>query len=268
MIGLAWAFFVRDARIYMSYRVSAAAQLAGNLVVIGLFYFIGKMIGNTPLPSLQAYGGSFLAYLLIGIALTDCVGVSLFSFATQIREGQTTGTLEASLMSPIPLPVILIYSSFWNYFLSAVRFLLYLVIGGLLYGADLKAANAPAALLVFVLTVLCFVGLGILWAGALLIIKRGESLLTLGGMLLLLCSGVVFPTSTLPGWLQTLGGAFPLTYALDGMRHALLQGYTISQLSGVLVSLSVFASVFLVIGLAGFSWSVDFAKRTGSLTQY
>lgn len=265
---LAWAFFLRDMRINMSYRIAFFAQLAGNLLIIGIFYFIGKMIGDTPLPSLAAYGGSLLAYLLIGIALTDCVGVSLFSFAQQIREGQTTGTLEAALMSPVRLSRILIYSSLWNYFLCAFRFLLYLLAGSILYGADLRRANIPASILVFVMTVLCFMGLGILWAGALLVIKRGESIVTLGATLVLLTSGVLFPISALPHWLRALAAAVPLTYALDGMRHALLQGYTIRQLAPTLLWLAAFSVVLIVAGIGGFSRAVDMAKRSGSLTQY
>ena len=268
MISLARAFFLRDARIQMSYRISFAAQLAGNIVIIGIFYFIGKMMGDRPLATLDAYGGSFLAFLLIGIALTDCVGVSLFSFAAQIREGQTTGTLEASLMSPVTLSAILIYSSLWNYFMSAVRFLLYLLLGGLLYGADLSRANIPAAILVFLLTVFSFMGIGILWAGVLLIIKRGESLITLAGTLVMLTSGVLFPTSALPEWLRLLAQASPLTHSLEGMRLALLRGASFEQLSGTLAYLSLFAAVLLTIGLTSFSWSVDYTKRTGSLTQY
>ena len=265
---LAWAFFTRDARIAMSYKVSFAVQMISNLMIIGLFYFIGKVIGPAPLPVLKEYGGNFLAYLMIGIALTDCVGISLFSFATQIREAQTTGTLEATLLSPVRLPVILAYSSVWNYFLSAVRSVCYLIAGGIAFGVDVKHGNLPAAALVFLLTVLCFMGVGILWAGVIMVVKRGESMITLGGMIVLLTSGVLFPPALLPGWMQSLAAAIPLTHALDGMRHALLQGWTIAQLSPVIWRLAAFAVVFLTAGFAGFAWSVDVAKRTGSLSHY
>ena len=265
---LAWAFFVRDARIATSYRISFFAQLLGNLLVIGLFYFIGKVIGSQPLPALKAYGGNFLAYLLIGIALTDCVGVSLFTFASQIREAQTTGTLEATLISPARLPMILVYSSIWNYFLSAVRFIIYLVAGGFVYGVDLSHSSVPAAIAVFLLTVFCFMGVGMLWAGAVMIVKRGESIITLGGTVVLLFSGVVFPPTVLPSWMQSLAQAIPLTPALDGMRHALLQGYGFHELRFVLLHLSVFAVVLMAAGMYGFGRAVDLGKRTGSLTQY
>lgn len=265
---LAWAFLLRDARIAMSYRISFVLQLLGNLVILGLFYFIGKSIGDLPLAALEEYGGNFFAYLLIGIALTDCVGVSLFTFASQLREAQTTGTLEATLMSPVPLPLILLYSSLWSYCMSAVRFLFYLAAGSALYDVDLSRGNVPAALVIFVLTVLCFMGVGILWAGMIMVIKRGESLITLGGTLVLLCGGVLYPPTLLPQWMQSVSVAIPLTHALDGMRRALLQGHGLNELTGVLWLLSSFALGLMVAGFVGFGWTVGIAKQTGTLTHY
>src|SRR5579864_6355493 len=107
---LAWAFFKRDATIALSYRVSFVVQFIGKLAVLALFFFLSKTVGDKPLPILSKYGGDFLAFILIGVSLSDCVLVSLTSFANQIREAQTTGTLEATLMSPVRLPVILLYS--------------------------------------------------------------------------------------------------------------------------------------------------------------
>jgi ABC-2 type transport system permease protein len=267
-MALAWAFFRRDAIIAYSYRASFVAQLAGNLVVLGLFYYVGRAVGGDALPAFAAYGGNFLAFLLIGIALTDCVGVSLVSFAAQIREAQTTGTLEATVLSPVRLPVILIYSSLWNYFMCGVRFLLYLTLGSYLYGLDMSHGNVASALLIFLLTVLCFMGVGILWAGVVMLIKRGESMMTMAASLVLLVSGVLYPVHLLPPWLQNIGSLVPLTHALEGMRFALLKGAAISDLSGTLFTLSAFALVLLTVGVVGFDRAVAIAKHTGSLTQY
>ncbi len=265
---LAWAFFLRDGRIAMSYRISFAMQMLSNLMIIGLFYFIGKVIGSTPLPALQAYGGNFMAYLLIGISLTDCVGTGLFSAATQIREAQMSGTLEATLLSPVPMVLILAFSSLWNFFMSAMRFLCYMIAGAIVYGVDLRRGNVPAAVLIFLMTVLCFTGVGMLWAGVVMIVKRGESIMTFGGMIVLLFSGVLFPPSMLPGWMQHAAEVIPLTPALEGMRHAMLQGYSLQQMLPTLGRLAAFTVFFVLAGIWGFSWSVSLAKRTGSLSQY
>ncbi len=267
-MSLAWAFFKRDAIIALSYRTSFAVQLAGNLVVLAVFYYIGQMVGSRDLPALAAYGGNFLAFLLIGIALNDCVTVSLRTFADQIREGQLTGSLETMLMSPVRLPAVLIYSSLWGYFFSAIRFVVCLGLGVLFYDVGMRQANIGAAVAIFALTVLCFAGVGMLWASVVMLIKRGESIMTAIGALMILLSGVLFPTAVLPTGLQRVAAFVPMTPALEGMRLALLRGDGISDLAAIVVRLVAFAVVFLAGGIAAFSLSVRIVKQTGSLTQY
>lgn len=265
---LAWAFFRRDAAIAVSYRIAFFLQFLGNVILLGVLYYVGKTVGSQPLPALDRFGGNFLAFVLVGIALTDCVSTSLISFATQVREAQTTGTLEATLMSPARLSTILICSSLWNYFLSAVRFVLYLGVGSLLYKVELGHSNVVSALVIFVLTVLCFIGIGILFAGIILLVKRGEAITTVSGYIVALITGVFFPVSLMPNWLQKLAAMIPLTTALEGMRFALLRGSNLADLAPLIMRLAIFAVVLLAGGLAGFNLAVSVAKRNGSLTQY
>ena len=265
---LAWAFFKRDAIIATSYRVSFIVGFIGKLALLALFYFLSRTIGDKPSESLQAYGGNFYGFLLVGIALSDCVMVGLMSFANQIREAQTTGTLEATLMSPVRLPVILLYSSIWDYFMSAVGFVFYLGGAVVLFGLKLADFSLLVAVLLFVLTTTCFLGIGILWAGIVLLVKRGDSIRTMLGFVIVLSSGVFFPPSMLPDWARAIANFIPLTDALEGMRLILLRGYGFEQLSGIMARLSVFAVVLTAAGLAGFSMAVRAAKKLGSLTQY
>lgn len=267
-MSLAWAFFRRDAAIALSYRVAFTAQLLGNFLLVGLLYYVSLTVGLQNVPALAEYGGNFMAFALIGIALTDCVLVSLVGFAQQVRESQTTGTLEATLISPVPLPLILIYSSLWGYFLSAVRFLLYVAAGAALGGLHAESMNAPAGVVIFVLTVICFLGVGILWAGIVLLVKRGEAIMGVLSIVVMLASGMLFPVKMLPKWIQIVSEAIPLTAALDGMRLALLKGAGFDQLGGILLRLSLFAALLLALGLGGFHFAVKLGRKQGSLTQY
>jgi ABC-2 type transport system permease protein len=267
-VRLAWAFFKRDALIAVSYRLSFILSLVEVFTILTVFYYLGRTFGEREIPALARYGGSFLAFLLIGIALTDCVILSLTTFAQQIREGQMTGTLEITLMSPVRLAVILIYSSLWAYFFSAIRLLLYLGVGAALYRVSLHRANMVSAITIFLLTVLCFMGLGMLWAGLVLLIKRGEAIMHLMGYLFILVSGVLFPSGLLPIWVQRAASFIPLTHALEGMRLALLQGSTLPDLAPIVFKLIAFAIVFQTAGMVGFNFAVKVTKKMGSLAEY
>lgn len=265
---LALAFLKRDASIELSYKTSFAVQLLGTFVLLLIFYYLGGLMNPEDVPALQRYGGSYLAFLLIGIALTDCVSVSLTTFAKQIREGQLSGALEVTLMSPVSLERILIYSALWPYTFSVFRFMLYLFMGAGLYRVGLAQADLPAAILIFGLTVLSFAGIGMIWASVVLIIKRGESIMTVMGYVVIILSGTLFPKEMLPGWVQQLAGAIPLTHGLDGMRLALLQGESIAQQSQTVIIMMCFAVVLIAGGLFCFATSVRIAKQTGTLSQY
>jgi len=267
-LALAWAFFKRDALIALSYRTAFVMQVAASFLWLGMFYYIGRTVGNQALPALDRYGGNYFAFLLIGVALMDCVGVSLTTFATQIRESQMSGALEATLMSPVGLRRILIYSSLWSYALSLFRFLLYLVLGVAVFGVGLEHANLASALVIFVLTVCSFAGVGMLWASVVMLIKRGEAITAVLAYLVLLVSGVVFPVAVLPGWLQTFGQWVPLTHALEGMRLALLKGADLQGLSSVIGTLCAFSVALIAGGMYTFKLAVDVAKQSGSLTEF
>jgi len=268
MFNLAWSFFKRDATIEMSYKISFCFQLIGNFVLLIIFYYIGKLTVGNNIPALAKYGGNYLAFLLIGVALTECVGVSLTTFAKQIREGQLTGSLELTLLSPISLSWILIYSALWPYFISSIRFLIYLILGMVFYKVGFSEANISAALLIFLLVVLSFAGLGMCWASVVLIIKRGEGILALMGYGFIIVSGVLFPATLLPQWTQNIAAWIPLTHGLEGMRLALLQGHTISQQIGLVSLLFYFSVILLGAGLVSFYHAVLMAKHSGSLSQY
>jgi ABC-2 type transport system permease protein len=67
------------------------------------------------------------------------------------------------------------------------------------------------------------VGLGLILAGAVLNMSRHGSFLSeaVAGLLYLL-SGVVFPVSMLPDWLQHISLLLPSTYWLEGLRRSVL----------------------------------------------
>ena len=132
----------------------------------------------------------------------------------------------------------------------------------------LLGANVLSAVLIFLLTVVCFAGVGMMWAGIVMVVKRVAPIIAVAGYLVVLLSGVLFPVTLLPRWLQTVGELVPLTHALDGMRFALLKGYGLYDLSLILLKLMVFAVVFVSLGMVLFNAAVRIAKRTGSLVEY
>jgi ABC-2 type transport system permease protein len=78
----------------------------------------------------------------------------------------------------------------------------------------------------------------------------------------------MFPIQTLPRPLELIARAIPLTYAVDGMRKALLEGQSMMTMAPTLAVLGCFAAILLPLALAGLSLSLRRARQNGTLSFY
>ena len=217
MLKTAWAFLKRDFLVATSYRTAFAMQLASILLGVPFIFFISKFLGNSGARALAEFNNNYFAFLLLGVALTDYLTVSLSTFNTSIRENQMMGTLEIIMLSPTSVPALVVCSSLWGFCFTTMRFCMYLL-GGLIFGMDIGQANVWSAAAVLLLSIISFSSIGILIASITLIIKRGESLTVAVSGLSVVLGGVVFPTQTLPPWLELVGQFLPFTHALQAMH--------------------------------------------------
>ena len=95
--------------------------------------------------------------------------------------------------------------------------------------------------------------------------EKGQQVTMIVGVVLLLISGIYYPIDVLPGWMQQFARFSPVTYALRGIRAALLDGTPTSHLWGDIWPLLIMGAVTVPAGLKIFSAGERFAKRTGRL---
>lgn len=260
------AFFIRDRRIETSYRAGLVLRLASAVVTVGVFFFLSRTFGQVA-PALTDVGGSYFAFVLVGIIAQEFLGQSVGTFGGSIRESQTTGTLELMLLGPSRLATLLLSSTLWLQASAALGALTYLVLGVAL-GVDLSRADIPATLVGFGLMLIGFTGMGLLAGATVLIIKRGNPLgWALRGASVVL-GGTLYPVSVLPPALQTIGALLPMTHGLTVLRGALLDGRGIVELAGPLAALTVVSFAFLGLGIVAFAAAIRSARTDGSLAQY
>lgn len=262
------AFIRRDLKIELSYKFSFLLNIFGIFISVVTFYYISKLFGKAASPYLEAYGGDYFSFVLIGIAFSGYLSTSLHSFSSAIREGQMLGTLEAMLVTPTSITSIMVFSSLWSFIFTTFEVFIYLIFGVAAFGMEIGNANIPAALIVMCLTILSFVPFGIVSAGFILLFKKGDPIAFFFGTVSSLLGGVYFPITVLPPILQNISFIFPITYSLNAMRHSLLNGYSISELSPDLLSLALFSAIMMPLSIAFFSFAVKKAKQKGSLGQY
>jgi ABC-2 type transport system permease protein len=262
-----WAFIVRDFRMDISYKLGFLFRVSSGVLMVAIYYFISNVFGDTAAPYLKAYGGSYFAFVVIGVAFSEYMSIGINAIGDSVREGQMAGTLELMLLSPTRLAVTLVSSSLWSYVFASLRISVYLIVGAAL-GLGLGNANVPFALLSLALAIASFSALGLLTASVILLMKRGDLLgwaLRVGSLLL---AGVYYPIEVLPGWLRVASQALPLTHALELLRRSILLGDGFGQLWGELLALIGLTLVLFPLGLLACHTAIHIAQTDGSLSHY
>ena len=225
------------------------------------------MVAGGDVPSLEAYGGDYFSFAIIGVALADYLAVSLNGFSQAIRMAQVLGTLEAMLATPASPSLIVIGSAVYRFLWSLLRVAMYLV-AGLLLGAHFGDVQIGALALTLVLCLIAFGAVGIIGASLILVLKAWNPMVAIFSGLSMLLGGVLYPVAPMPQAAQLGAQALPITYALEAMRGALLLGKGVDELAQLLAVLAGFAVVLLPIALVAFQLAVRYLRKEGSVAHY
>jgi ABC-2 type transport system permease protein len=123
-----------------------------------------------------------------------------------------------------------------------------LVLSVLLFGVVIYGSILLVVLLIL-LTVFSFVGLGILITS----FADKEETATMVMMTLMFpmmfLSGVFFPVQMMPGFMQSIANFLPLTYAANAMRKVMVLGAGPDAIIGDVIVLVAFGAVLLTIAV-------------------
>lgn len=261
------AFLRRDWADARSYRFAFALQAVDSTLQLSLYFFLGRVVDSSTLGAQANVSGGYFRFVIVGLVLMELVSVGVTSFAGQIRRDQTTGTLEALLVAPAPQAFVIIGSAAYDFARAAGLGLLLLVLGVVVFGLDLSLDVGSIGILAIVLpsALAFFAGVGVVLAAAVIVFKKVDALVGFVASGFALFGGVYFPVQVLPGVLEALAKACPLTWALDGLRAALLNGHVPPA---ELALLPIVAALAIPLSFVVFRAALDHARRAGSLAQY
>ena len=260
--------FRRDLAVARSYRTAFVLEALEALFGVASFYFLSRFIESPQLEKSLPQSQGYFPFALVGLAFFDYLSVAMHTFDESLRDARQNGTLENLLVTQTSLPVILAGSSLYPFVLLSLRTIIYLGWGAILFGFPLHDANWPGAVMILAASVLAFSGMGILSASYLLLFKRGNPVNWAVVGISSVVSGMLYPVSVLPKWLQVVSRFIPVTYSLQGMRAAILGHATMRELWPALAGLLAFSAVLLPISFAAFSWALRRTKITGTLTHF
>jgi ABC-2 type transport system permease protein len=219
---------------------------------------------------------SYFAYMYLGNTAYIYVGSILVGVSWAIIDDREHyQTLKYIYISPIRIYFYLLGRGMARFLTGTLSVVVTMAFGLLALKLSIRLSEVNWLYLVASMLVglASMAVMGLLLGGATLQMARhywsiGESV---AGALYLLC-GAIFPLDSLPGWMQPIGMALPLTYWLESLRRSLL-GSEVSK--GISPSLARFSDGQLLLILLGstlimaavsiyfFRWSEHQAREKG-----
>ena len=204
--------------------------------------------------------------LLIGAVVWSYLGL-VFEIVTEtVAWERWEGTIEYTFMAPVSRSAHLFGMGAFAVVYGVIRTVLLFGVVAAFLSVHFPHPDFASAVLVLAVSSVSFVGIGTMTAVLPLISpEKGTQLGFIAQGLLLVVSGVYYPVSVLPQWMQWISVISPATYTLDGARKAILDGAGVGALWGDIWPLIVIGAVAVPLGLWVFRRGERYAKQHGRL---
>jgi ABC-2 type transport system permease protein len=204
--------------------------------------------------------------LLIGAVVWSYLGL-IFEIETEtVAWERWEGTIEYTFMAPLSRPAHLLGMGAFAVIYGVLRTVLLFALVATSLNVQFGNPDFAAATLVLAVSSVSFVGIGMMTAVLPLISpEKGTQLGFIAQGLLLVVSGVYYPVSVLPQWMQWISVVSPATYTLEGARRAVIDGAGPAAVWSDIWPLIVIGVITIPLGLYVFSLGERYAKRHGRL---
>jgi ABC-2 type transport system permease protein len=204
--------------------------------------------------------------LLIGAVVWSYLGL-IFEIETEtVAWERWEGTIEYTFMAPLSRPAHLLGMGAFAVLYGVLRTMLLFGLVATLLHVQFDNPNFLTAAIVLAVSSVSFVGIGMMTAVLPLVSpEKGTQLGFIAQGLLLVVSGVYYPVSVLPQWMQWLSVFSPATYTLEGARRAVLDGASPAAVWDDIWPLILIGVIAIPLGLYVFSRGERYAKRHGRL---
>jgi ABC-2 type transport system permease protein len=201
---------------------------------------------------------------LVGGVIWAYLGI-IFEIVTEtVAWERWEGTIEYTFMAPVSRPVHLFGMGLFAVLYGIVRAIILFVAVVAFIGIDVPNANYAGAIAILGIASISFIGIGMMTAVLPLISpEKGTQLGFVAQGLMLVVSGVYYPVSVLPDWMQWISKISPATYALRAIRDEILNGAPISW--DDVWPLLIIGAVSIPLGLYVFRTGERYAKQHGKL---
>lgn len=233
-------------------------QTAGLILNQILSGFNQQVTHTKPILSLQNTGvktnnQGIIDFLLPGVIAFSVMQLGIFSVSFAFVSYKKTGALRRLQVTPTHPFNFIIGQSVARLIIGVAQVVILLYAGILAFHVHMLG-NVGSFILIETLGVLIFLMFGFGIAGWARDEDQAAPVSQLITFPMIFLSGVFFPITGLPDWLQKIVQYLPLTYLVDGGRRIANEGATLWAVRGDLLGLIVWGAIALIITVRVFKW--------------
>jgi ABC-2 type transport system permease protein len=211
---------------------------------------------------------SFTGFLILGQTVFSVFSNLNFRGGMAIQRERWQGTLEIIMLAPTSRVAFILSESLFGLIDGGWTILLALVVTSIAFGADFALPHPGLGAAAIALTLASMVALSVFFAAFYVLTRSAGPLSFAIQSPIRFLTGTNFPVSALPGALQVVSYALPMTWGLVAIRAAFLGDSSWAQLEGTLLALGAFTVVFFALGWWLIGVMERLSKERGTLHQY
>lgn len=261
----------KDLRQLSRYRMSIAAMIFNPLYqgVIPAFLFGASFaVGGRQIGLASSLGTEDLSgFIFMGGVISAVVSVAFWILAFSLRAEMDAGTLEPAWLTPTRRETLVIGKAVYGVALLVLIQAALFAIGIGFFGLRVRAETLWAVPAVLV-SVVAMVGIGLLVAGLVLVVKEANFLVDTLQFLFSVVSGAAFPVTVLPQAAQVVAFALPTTRAIEILRYESIGARPVADPAVEHVALLVTTAAAVALGSWAFRAADRRVRMNGTIGQY
>ena len=203
----------------------------------------------------KSSGGNFefIDYIAPGILAMSIMQTGIFGMSLFIVSAREKGILKRLQATPVSPTYLLSSRILVSLLVVGLQTVILLAIAVFGFGVEIVGSPFLFALMVIMGSVV-FIMLGFIISSVSKTTESAESFSNVISMPMMFLGDVFIPISILPGYIQIISKAMPLTYLSDTFRKIMLHGSGIEDIWTNIIILVVFGSVMFVAAIKLFRW--------------
>jgi len=266
-----YAVMKKELKIYFRYPVWVLFDAFMPIIwMLSIVIYSKALVGSQISVNLMklTYTGDYVAYAVIGSFVSGFMFTTMWGIGYALRGEQWSGTLESTFLAPSSRISILIGKALSSMLTTSLWILLQLIISIFIFGLRIQLFNLPIAMLVLLVSLPSFFGIGFALAGITLDLKEPDPLINFLSSVFRIVLPIAYPIAILPTPLKEISYLLPFTYSIEGMRIALLQTNFHTSLLQTSFLLVILDLIWLPFGIIVYFIEERRVMKNGTLSYY